>query len=50
MKKCKSEFHTKIHETLFIKYQIKYLLKSLILAKINCQLYANGFSFLLSSF
>ena len=41
IKKCKSEFHTKIHEALFIKKRNPGL---------NRQLYANGSSFLLNVF
>ena len=41
IKKCKLEFHTKIHEALFTK---KHNLG------LNCQLYANGSSFLLNVF
>ena len=41
IKKCKSEFHTKIYNTLFIKMRNPSL---------NRQLYANGSSFLLSVF
>ena len=41
IKKCKSEFHTKIHKALFIKNRNPSL---------NCQFYANGSSFLLSVF
>ena len=39
--KCKSEFHTKIHEALFIKKSI---------SSLNRLLYVNGSSFLLSLF
>ena len=41
IKKCKSEFHTKIHEALFIKK---------CNPSLNQQLYANGSSFLLNVF
>ena len=41
IKKCKSEFHTKIHEALFIKKRNPGL---------NRQFYANGSSFLLNVF
>ena len=41
IKKCKSEFHTKMHEALFIKK---------LNPGLNQQLYANGFSVLLNIF
>ena len=41
IKKCKSKFHTKIHEAFFIKKRNPSL---------NCQLYPNDSSYLFSVF